>query len=330
MKNKKVLVTGATGFLGQYLVKSLIEQENDVTILVRKSSDLSPFAGSEVKVVYGDITDRLLLLQATQGIHSLYHLAGIIAYKRKQRESMNRVNVQGTGNVLDACITNKVSKVLYVSSVATIGASLRPEPLDEDSPFLLSKHNLGYFETKRKAEEMALRAYKENQLPVYLINPATIYGAGDASKGTRKTQVKVARGEFKLYPPGGVNVVYVKDVVKAIQACLEKGQPGRRYIIGGENMTIKELFGQIAQAAGQTAPPIPIPRFFLSSLGLFGDGLTWLGKETSLSTETAVMASYYHWFKNDRAQKELGFQPTPASQAISESVSWMKTQGLLN
>ena len=324
-----VLITGATGFLGRHLTKNLIDRGHNVSILARKSSDLAPIDTSRVKVEYGDITDRLALLRAGENKDIVYHLAGYIAYKRVDRPLMEKINVGGTANVIDACITNKVKKMLHLSSVVTIGASFTPTPIDEDFEFNLSKYDLGYFETKRKAEKLVIDAYKNDQLPVYIINPSTIYGAGDATKGSRKTQLNVAKGQFKFYPPGGVNVVYANDVIDAIQLCLEKGQPARRYIISGENLTIKELFEIISEVAGVKKPNIPIPRMLLNSLGRLGDLMRKLGLESSLSSETAVTASLYHWFSNERAKKELGFKPSPARKAITESVSWMIENGLL-
>lgn len=328
--SKNVLITGATGFLGRHLTRQLATTGYKVTILARQSSDLTDFKDLNINVFYGDITDRLSLLQATENKDCVYHLAGVIAYKKSQRSLMEKVNVDGTANVIDACITHKTPQLLHLSSVVTIGASFKPEPIDETFHFNLSKYNLGYFETKRQAEEMIVKAVQNDKLNAFIINPSTIYGAGDATKGSRKTQIKVAQGRFGFYPPGGVNVVYAKDVIKAIDLCLEKGQPGRRYIISGDNLTIKELFKIIAKAAGQPAPSKPIPRFVLSSLGLIGDLMKKMGKETSLSSETAVTSSLYHWFSNQRAKKELGFQPTPSEFAIKESVEWMKVKGLLN
>ena len=324
------LVTGATGFLGKHLVKSLINKGHKVTVLARKSSNLEPFNNLDINVKYGDITDRLALLQATEDQDFVYHLAGFIAYKKADRKMMDKINVDGTANVIDACITNKIKKLLHLSSVVTIGANPQPVPFNEDSKFNLEKFNLGYFETKREAERLIKTAVKNDNLNAYMINPSTIYGAGDATKGSRKTQLKVAKGQFKFYPPGGVNVVYVDDVINAIHLCLDKGQPGRRYIIGGDNITIKELFEIIAEEAGVPAPSLPIPKFIMGALGSFGDLLRRFGKETSLSSETAITASYYHWFDNSRSIKELGITPTQSRTAIKESVSWMKENGLLD
>lgn len=330
MSKQKALVTGATGFLGRHLVQYLCKKDYDVQILARGSSDLTPFKDLPIKVFKGDVTNTLDLLQATEDKDIVFHLAGLIAYKKSDRKLMEKINVQGTRNVVDACITNNVKKLLHLSSVVTIGASFNKTPMTEEDKYNLGAYDLGYFETKKKAEEIILDAYQEHQLPCYMINPSTIYGEGDATKGSRKTQIKVAKGQFKFYPPGGVNVVYVNDVIESIFKVLERGKPARRYIICGDNLTIKELFEIIAEEAGVAKPNIPIPRLFLKSLGLLGDCMKAFGKETSLSSETAVTSSLYHWFDCTRAKKELGFQPTPSRVAIAESISWMKRNGLLD
>ena len=323
MTKNEVLVTGATGFLGRHLVNDLINKGQQVSILARNSSDISFISDKPVRIFYGDITDSSSVLAATKDKEVVYHLAGLIAYKKEERPLMEKINVQGTDNILKACVSNRVSKFLHLSSVAAIGANFQPQPIDEDFNYNLGKYNLGYFETKRKAEELVVKTFYETGLKTYLINPSTIYGMGDAMKNSRKTQAKVAQGRFIFYPPGGVNVVYVGDVVKAIDLCLKKGQPARRYIIGGENMTIKKLFSTIAEIAGVRAPKIPLPVPLLKGFGFLGDFMEKFSIKSSLSSETALIASLYHWFLNKRARKELGFQPTPVRKALEESVFWM-------
>jgi len=329
LSNPSVLVTGATGFLGRHLVRSLVKKDYNVSILARPTSDLTPFADLPITVVKGDITQTLTLLEATEGKDIVFHLAGLIAYKKSDRKMMEKVNVQGTRNVMDACITQKTPKVLHLSSVAAIGASFSKKPLNEDSPFLLGPYDLGYFETKRRAEKIATDAYEEHGLPVYIVNPSTIYGAGDATKGSRKTQLKVARGDFPVYPPGGVNVVSVHDVLNVIFKVLEHGKPARRYIAAGENLTIRQLFQLIAQANDKAPPKIPLPKAFIKIMGYLGDGMHAFGKETSFSSETAVTSCLYHWFDNSRIKEELGCKVTPAQTAIEESIQWVKENGLL-
>ncbi|HEX4923770.1 MAG TPA: dihydroflavonol 4-reductase, partial [Bdellovibrionales bacterium] len=158
---------------------------------------------------------------------------------------------------------------------------------------------------------------------------ATIYGAGDAKKGSRKTQLKVAQGRFNFYTPGGVNIVAVEDVVEATIKAWQVGKSGQRYILAGENITIRQLFETIAKHAEVQAPKWYLPKAFLLALGQVGDLMEARGKRVSFNSEAARMAVLYHWFDSTKAQRELGLKVTPADVAIGNSVNWMKDQGLL-
>lgn len=327
---KKVLVTGANGFLGAWLTQRLVSDGHEVYALVRKNSDLSELKDCSCKFIYGDVTDLTSLLTAFAGIDTVFHLAGVIAYKKSDRALMERVNVQGTANVLEALEKTQVQNLVYLSSVVAIGGGFSPTPLNERSPYTIHNLNLGYFETKHNAEKLVQKACIEKGLRAVILNPSTIYGFGDAKKGSRKTQIKVAQGQFKFYTSGGVNVVAAEDVIDGIISAWNKGKAGERYILAGENITIRDLFSLIAAEAGVPAPSIKLPDFLLHIVGIIGDILTSLGFKAGLSRENAYTATMFHWFDSSKAQKELGFKPRPAREAIANSVRWMKDNGYLD
>jgi dihydroflavonol-4-reductase len=217
-----------------------------------------------------------------------------------------------------------------MSSVVAIGASFDGTPLNEESPFNLSRLNLGYFETKRDAEIIVQQACQRGQLEAVILNPSTIYGAADAKKGSRKTQVKVAQGKFPFYTSGGASIVSVHDVVQAVLRARLSGRNGERYILSGENLTIHQLFQQIADLAGVESPKIYLPNPVVHGLGKLGDLLEKFGKKGPLNSETAWTATLFHWFDHGKASAELGFNPRPAAEALKESVDWMKQNGILN
>jgi len=328
----KVLVTGANGFLGSWLTRALSQQKGlEVYALVRAESDLSELESVKCTYVYGDITDLDSLYKAFTDVDTVFHTAGLIAYRKKDRAKMEKVNVFGTENVIDACLTKKVRKLVYISSVVAVGAGFHPrQVLNEESPYNVRPLNLGYFETKHAAELLVLEAHKNKGLDCVVLNPSTIYGEGDAKKGSRKTQVRVAQGRFKFYTSGGVSIVGVEDVVNAILAAWERGRNGERYILAGENITIHELFTIIAEEAGVEPPKYKIPNLVLFLLGRLGDWMDHFGVRGPLSTENAWTAILYHWFDHSKAEKELGFKPRSAREAIRNSVSWMKKNGLLD
>jgi dihydroflavonol-4-reductase len=323
---KKVIVTGANGFLGSNLCKKLIDQKYDVSVIVRKSSDVSELKDLKISYFYGDVTDLDSLKFAFANHDYVLHLAGLISYKKYDRAQMEQINVIGTENVISACIQNKISKLLHLSSVVTIGSTFHPEVLNEASEYKIKNLDLGYFETKRDAELMVMAASKAQQLFTVCVNPSTIYGFADAKKGSRKNQIKVAQGKLPFYTAGGVNVVSVDDVTDGIMLALEKGANGERYVLSNENITIKKLFQMIAQSSGAKPPKFYLPTFLLHIAGWIGDRL-----KSGLSSENAYTASMYHWFDNSKAKNALGFQPKKtAQQAIDDSVLWMRRNGYLN
>lgn len=325
----KVVVTGATGFLGQWLIKALAQEGCDVFALARKPEALSSI--KNVTAAQGDVENPESLAQAFANAEAVFHLAGVIAYKKSDRELMNRVNVEGTQNVISAVLKQKVKRLVHLSSVTAIGAGFTPDQiLNEKSPYNLKHLDLGYFETKHESENLVRHACEHQGLDAVILNPSTIYGAGDATKGSRKTQIKVAQGRFPFYTRGGTSVVAVEDVIQGILSAWKKGRQGERYILSGENLLIKDLFALIADIAGQKPPAHELPRSILFALGRLGDLKSSLGFSSSLSVENAWVATMYHWFDNSKAKNELNFNPKPAREAVAASVLWMKDHGLLN
>lgn len=325
----KILVTGATGFLGYWVVDRLVQEGHQVKILIRKTSSVEELSKFSLEKTFGDVTNLESLIDATKDVDCVFHLAGLIAYKRTDREAMEVVNITGTKNVIEACRRNNVKKLVYLSSVVAIGASFDGTPLNENSAYNISHLNLGYFETKHKAELLVQEAVARGELDAVMINPSTIYGGGDAKKGSRGAQLKVARGKMPFYTGGGVNVVAVEDVIDCLMACWKKGRPGERYIVAGQNILIKELFAKIAEAAGVKPPSIYLPTPAVKVLGAAGDLLEKIGKKGPLNSETAWTSTLYHWFDSSKAQREFGVQFKPADYGIEASVRWMKDNGYL-
>lgn len=326
----RALVTGASGFIGKWLTRRLLELGHEVQVLGRSEKSFADPVFNPTQKVYGDISDPAAVDKACTGVDLVFHLAGLVGYSRSMYQPMVLANVVGTQNIVDACKKHKVKKLIHMSSVVAIGASFDGKsPLDEKSEFNVSHLQLGYFETKRKAEQIVLNAARAGEIFALCLNPSTVYGAGDAEKGSRKTQVKVAKGGFPFYTGGGVNVVHVEDVVNAVITASEKGRAGERYILAGENITIRELFKTIAEAAGVKAPSIYLPTWIVHKLGAIGDRLEKMGKKGPLNSETAWTSTLFHWFDASKAKAELDFHPRPAKQAITESVQWMKQKGFL-
>lgn len=325
-----VLVTGATGFVGSWLVRELAHRGEEVRVLHRPTSNMEELEGVNFVSRLGDVTDFESLRDACQGVDTVFHLAGVIGYSRAMRQVMDDVNVGGTKKVIEAMQTSPRPKLVYMSSVVAVGASYNQAVLNEDSPFNIHDLDLGYFETKKAAEDLVIDACRRGRIEAVILNPSTIYGPGDARKGSRKTQLKVARGQFPFYTSGGVSIVSVHDVVAAILRARDVGRIGERYILSGDNITIHQLFDKIAAIAGVKPPSIYLPNTIVHGLGKMGDLLESVGRKGPINSENAWTSTLYHWFDHSKAKRELGFNPRPADEPLRESVEWMKNNGYLN
>jgi len=325
----QLLVTGGTGFVGSWLVKRLVQDGHQVRVLHRQGSSLDELTGVDFESAYGDVTNVESVVAACKGVDSIFHLAGVVGYSPAMRAQMEKVNVEGTENVVTACRKNDVRRLLHVSSVVAIGASFKPNMLNENSPYMISSLNLGYFETKREAEEKVRAAVRKKELDAVIVNPSTVYGPGDAKKGSRKVQIKVAQGRFPFYPSGGQSIVSIHDVIDGMLKAWQKGRTGERYILSGENLYIRDVFRKIAARGGAKPPKIYLPKSVALMMGRVGDRLEKMGKKTPINLENAWVSSLFHWFDSSKAKIELGFNPRSADEALNESVDWMKENGLL-
>lgn len=324
-----VLVTGASGFVGQALTKKLAEL-GSVRVLLRHKPAPGQYDSTKVEVFIGDVTDPASMLRATNNVEVIYHLAGVVGYSLKDRKLMEQVNVGGTRHTLEAFKKSKCRRLIHMSSVAAVGASLDgAKPLDENSEYNLHPLNLGYFETKKAAENLVLTAVKNGDVDAVILNPSNIYGAGDAQKGSRSTQIKIAKGDFPYYTSGGVSIAHVNDITDALISATTRGRSGERYILSGENLQIFDLFCQIAECAGVPAPKWHLPNFIVKGLAETSAWFERRGRKGPVSSESARASILYHWFDCSKAQRELGYRPQPSRNAIQDSVHWMKANGVI-
>lgn len=332
LKNKKVFVTGGTGFLGSHLLESLVAEGAIVTALYRSEVKLSSFkeqdeslANLKINWLKGDLFSNWSL----EGFDFIYHLAGYVGYTPAERLIMESVNVKGTESVLQKIKDAGYGpKLIYSSSVVAVGAGLTDnQVLDESSEFNVSKYDFGYFETKKRAEEIVFDEVKEGLWAV-AFNPSTIYGPRDMLKGSRKFQLKMAKGDLKICSKGGVSIVHVLDICDAIIKAAEMGVSGERYILSGDNISIYELLCEIAEQVGVEKPKFILPTWLILSLGRLSNALSKVGIKTGLNLENLQVATMYHWFNSAKAQKHLGFKPRSYKLALKDSLSWAKEKGL--
>lgn len=315
------LVTGASGFIGSWLVRKLLHEGQQVRVLCRTTSQFPLIDDLCFEKSFGDITDPDSIRKGLEGIDTVFHLAGYIGYKKTERELMEKINYEGTKSIYTLSLEKNVKNFIFLSSVTAVGASFSPfQKMNEKSEFNLKEFDFGYAETKRRAEELVLSP-NESEMKCVSLNPSTVYGPGDMLKSSRKNQLKAIKGELKFYPYGGVSIVGIHDVVDAIYKSVKLGRHGERYILSGENMFIKELMETICKFSGSTPPKYQIPTFLLTLMGYIGDHLT-SGKP--IDSETAQVIQMFHWYDNTKAKDNLDFKPTSSDEVIKSSVEWAK------
>lgn len=318
----KILVTGGGGFVGGHLVRLLVQMGHEVRVLVRNSP-----APSQVESVQGDLTDKDSLKRAVEGCQRVFHCAADYRLWSRNYRELYRNNVDGTENLLKACKEQKVGQVVYTSSVAAIGIPPNGKPGDENTPVCLDDMIGHYKRSKFLAQQVALEFAKD--YPVYIVNPSTPVGSHDHKPtATGKIIVDFLNRKMPAFVDTGLNLVAVEDVVLGHWLAVEKGQPGRLYILGNKNMTLQQILQALAEITHQQAPTVQLPYGFVYAVAKIENLIAGaLNKEPAIPLEGVKMARKKMWFSSERAQKELGFKPTSVELALKSAVEWYREHG---
>jgi len=325
----KTLVTGGTGFVGANVVRALLKRGDEVRALVRPRSDTQNLDSLDVELVAGDLRDRDSLEAAVVGCDTVYHVAAIYALWAHNPKEIYDSNVTGTVNLLDAAGQAGVGKIVYTSSVATIGLPTDGAPGTEDVPLPPGDLVGDYKRSKYLAEQEVLK-YAQRGVPVVIVNPSFPVGAWDV-KPTPSGQmiVNFLRGKIPAYVDTGLNVVDVEDVAIGHILAAERGRIGERYILGHENLTLPEVFLLLAQVSGLRAPRFRIPYgvAYLSACvsELMARAIT---HKPPFATLAGVKLSRKRmFFDASKAVRELGLPQTPAIEALRKAVQWFRQHG---
>ena len=312
------LVTGATGFVGSALVRRLVEAGEPVRILRRRSSrlDLLGDAASAVEHAVGDVTDIESLVQAMDGVETVFHVAAVVAFGRRARARLRAVNVEGTAHVVNAALDAGVGRLVHTSSIAALGrpasaASASATVLDESAAWTPSPFNTAYARSKRDAEREVLRGVAEG-LDAVIVNPAVVWGPGRSGEGTTAVAERLAAGHIPLAPPGATSVVDVQDVVSGLVAARDRGQSGERYLLSAQTLEWTEILDTLADALGVEPPSRTAPGWLLALGGALGEAAAALTRtEPALTWETARAARARVGYYGSRAERELGVAYRP-------------------
>lgn len=310
----RILVTGATGFVGSVLTRRLVSDGVPVRIFRRSTStlDLLGAAASCVEHAVGDVTQARSLFEALDGIDRVYHVAARVGFGAGEEEALHRVNVEGTANVVNAALAADVERLVFTSSMAAFGRPADTNTvIDETTAWRDAPHRSVYARTKRKAELEVHRGIAEG-LDAVIVNPSLIFGVGNERTRTRRIVDVVRSGWLPAVPPGGTNVVDVQDVAAGHRKAMHHGTTGRRYFLGGENLSWHQIVGALAEAFGVSPPRYTAPPALLTAGGALAEATGFLTRRRPVFTRSlARAAARTHRYTNERARNELGctFRP---------------------
>jgi dihydroflavonol-4-reductase len=322
---KPALVTGATGFVGWHVARALLDRGQSVRALARNPAALRELEGLEP--VQGDLRDPASLQRAVAGCSTVYHVAADYRLWTRDPQEMHRSNVDGTRGMLDAARKAGVERFVYTSTVGCIAVP-KGGIGDEAMPAQLADMQGPYKQSKLLAEHAALEFAREG-FPVVIVNPTAPVGDHDFKPTpTGKIIVDFVRGAMPAYLDTGLNVVDVRDVAQGHLTACERGRVGERYILGAENMTLKQIFEALAPVAGRKPPALQIPYAVAYAAGVASTAWANLtGQEPRAPLDGVKMARKKMWVRHDKAARELGYDPGPASAALARAVGWFRSNG---
>ena len=325
------LVTGATGFVGAAVARALIAAGWRVRVLVRAGADRGNLRHLAADIVDGDLADVSSLERALDGCTGLFHVAADYRLGARDPEPLYRTNVEGTRNILSAARKAGVPRIVYTSSVATIGIPPDGSPGEERTPAALSDMIGHYKRSKFLAEEVARDAARTG-LPVIIVNPSTPVGPGDIKPTpTGQLVLDAARGRMPAYVDTGLNVVHVDDVAAGHLLAFERGTAGERYILGGEDMTLQTILQLIAGLTGRKPPRIRLPYAAVLPVAYLAEAFAAVsGRSGRVTLEGVRMSRKRMFFSSGKAAAELGYRWRPPLQAFEDALRWFRERGMLD
>jgi dihydroflavonol-4-reductase len=326
----KALVTGATGFVGAAVARALIRDGWAVRALARKSSDRRNVRDLALEVVEGDLADRSSLDRALSGCQALFHVAADYRLGALDPAQLYQTNVDGTRNILEASRQAGVTRVVYTSSVATVGIPKDGSPGNEDTPVGVADM-IGHYKRSKFLAEQLVREAAQSGFPVVIVNPSTPIGPGDVKPTpTGQLVLDAAAGRMPAYVDTGLNIVHVDDVAAGHLLAYHRGRPGERYILGGQDMTLREILFEIAALVGRKPPRIRLSTAVVLPIAYVAEGVARVtGRPGRITVESVRMARKRMFFSSEKARRELGYQWRPPKEALQDAITWLREQGAL-
>ena len=326
-----VLVTGASGFVGSAVARLLAQRGFAVRALARATSPRGNLAGFDGMIVEGDMREPADMRRAMRDIRHVFHVAADYRLWARDPEEILRNNVRGTRAVMDAAAEAGVERIVYTSSVATLKPGSLAEPSDEQCRLTEAQAIGAYKRSKVAAERVVEQMIAANGLPAIIVNPSTPIGPRDVKPTpTGRIIVEAASGRMPAFVDTGLNLAHVEDVALGHLLALEKGRIGESYILGGQNVSLREMLAIIAELSGRKPPRIQLPRQPLIPLAFAAEAIARItGREPFLTRDALRMAGHHMFFTSARAERELGYRARPHRLALQDALSWYRTAGYL-
>jgi dihydroflavonol-4-reductase len=325
----RVFITGATGFVGGHVARAYASEGASLRLLTRQTSRLDSLSGMDADTVIGDLREPEKLRSALAGCDALVHVAADYRLWVRDPAQMYAANVDGTRELLKIAREVGVQRVVYTSSVATMGFKADGSIVNEDSPVALAEMIGHYKRSKFMGEQEAIRAAQAGQ-HVMILNPTTPIGPGDAKPTpTGRIIVDFLNKKFPAYVDTGLNLVDVAEVARMHVVALERGTPGDRYILGGENLTLKQILDRMSSITGLPSPTMKVPHAVAMAFAFFDENFTGKlrGREPRATVEAVRMGKKTMFASSAKAERELGFRVLPVYQALRSAIDWFIAHG---
>ena len=326
------LVTGATGFVGAAVARALLDAGHELRVLVRSTSDRKNLQGLDLDAAVGDLRDADSLRGAAAGCSALFHVAADYRLWTRDPKALYATNVDGSVNVIRAASDAGVQRIVYTSSVATLGLNTDGSPADEETPVALEDMIGHYKRSKFLAESAVTQLVADEQLPVVIVNPSTPIGPGDVKPTpTGRLILDAATGRMPAFVDTGLNVAHVDDVARGHLQAFEQGRIGERYILGGENMSLESILRSVAAVSGRRPPKLRLPHGVVMPVAYAAEAWARLfGGEPLATVDGVKMSRKRMYFSCQKAERELGYSHRRADEAIRDAVDWFRKNGYLD
>lgn len=323
-----VLVTGASGFVGAAVARELVRRGTNVRVLLRTASNPRNLENLPVTRAVGDLQDRESLDRALRGCEALFHVAADYRLWVPDAAAMYRVNVDGTRSVLEAAVQAGVKRIVYTSSVATLGTTADGRPADETTPSTLDDMIGPYKRSKFMAEEV-VRGMAATGVPVVIVNPSTPIGPGDVKPTpTGSFIVDALAGRMPAYVDTGLNVVHVDDVAVGHLLAYDRGAIGQRYVLGGTDMTLREILAACSRLSGRSSSPVRLPHGAVLPVAYVAEAWARVtGRAPRVTVDGVRLSRKHMYFSSKRAAQELGYRARTPAEALRDAADWFRKHG---